>query len=104
MELLDGLDRAGMRPLPGATHAEVAADVANHFGSELAGEASAVAVIAERAVYSTASPPDEAAARRAWDAQRSLRRRVMATLERGQRMRAALRVGLSARRVRRSGR
>lgn len=98
LELLDGLDRAGLRPPPGATHAEVAAEIGHHFGSELVEPAAAVAVIAERAVYSTAAPPDPAAAQQAWDGQRSLRRRVMSTLDLRQRVRSSVKVGSTPRR------
>ena len=99
LELLDGLDRAGLRPPPGATHAEVAAEVGHHFGSELVEPAAAVGVIAERAVYSTSAPPDPDAAQRAWEGQRSVRRRVMQTLDLRQRLRSSVRVGSTPRRA-----
>lgn len=104
LELLDGLDRAGMRPPSGATNAEVVAEVGHHFGSELAGSASEVAALAERAVYSSARPPDDAAARLAWQAQRALRRRVTATLDLRQRLGAAVRVGSAPAHPQASGR
>ena len=99
LELLDGLDRAGLRPPPGATHAEVAAEVGHHFGSELVEPAAAVGVIAERAVYSTSAPPDAGAAQMAWEGQRSVRRRVMQTLDLRQRLRSSVRVGSTPRRA-----
>ena len=104
LELLDGLDRAGLRPVRGATHAEVASEIGHHFGSELVEPAAAVAVVAERAVYSVSAPPDEAAAQAAWEAQRSLRRRVMGTLDLRQRLRSSLRVGSAPRRPGPAGR
>jgi hypothetical protein len=98
LELLDGLERAGMPADPGATNAEVAADVAHHFGSELVEPATAIAVIADRAVFSTVDPVDAAAADRAWQLQDTLRRRIVGRLERRDRLWALLRVGHAPRR------
>lgn len=93
LELLDGLDRAGMRAVPGATASEIAAEIGHHFGSEYVDRAGAVARVADRAVFSTSStlPPEEAS--QAWDDARAVRRGVLAGLEPRQRLRSSLLVG-----------
>jgi hypothetical protein len=92
LELLDGLDRRGMRPPPGATASEIAEEVGHHFGADLVQRASAVAGVADRAVFST-SPVAADAAVEAWATSRAVCREVVGGLDRRQRLRSALRVG-----------
>ncbi|HMC39071.1 MAG TPA: transglutaminase-like domain-containing protein, partial [Acidimicrobiales bacterium] len=92
LELLDGLDRAGMRTAPCATGREVAAEMGHHFGVELVPDAVALAETADRALFSSRSVTAEAAAE-AWESARRLRRRALATLDRRQRLRSAFLVG-----------
>ncbi len=93
LELLDGLDRAGMRSVPGATAAEVAGEVGHHFGSEYVERVAALARVADRAIFSTRTALMGEEASRAWADARDLRRRVMAGLDTRQRMRSSLLVG-----------
>ena len=98
LELLDGLDQAGMATAAGSTTAEVASEAAIHFSADIAGPVSLVGSVADRAMFSAARPPDTASAESAWETQRALRRSVHRGLDRRQRLRAALSVGSSARR------
>ncbi len=93
LELLDGLDRAGMRPAEGATATEVAQEIGHHFGAEYVDQAWAVADVADRAVFSTAVPVAAEEAGRAWEVSKEVQRRVLATLDMRQRLRSALVVG-----------
>jgi TgpA N-terminal domain/Transglutaminase-like superfamily len=97
LELLDGLQQAGMPPGRGDTSAEVAADVGSHFAPELAGPVRQVGALAERAVCSITGPPDRAAATEAWESQRSLVRTIHRRLDRRQRLRALVSVGSAPR-------
>lgn len=98
LELLDGLDRAGMRPRAGATNTEVAADVADHFGPDLAEPAGVVATIADQAMFSVAQPVAAESARQAWETTRTIHTRVAARLDRRDRLRSLLVVGSAPRR------
>jgi hypothetical protein len=98
LEVLDGLEVAGMRPEPGATPAEVAGAATQHFGDGVAPAIGAIGALADRAVCSPARPPDLAGATGAWNAQRQVRRRLLTALDRRQRLEALLRVGHQARR------
>jgi hypothetical protein len=93
LELLDGLDRAGMHSPAGATSSEVAEDVGHHFGAELVPQAAAVGAVADRAVFSVTSPVPAEQAEAAWGDARQLRKRVMAGLDTRQRLKSSLRVG-----------
>jgi hypothetical protein len=93
LEMLDGLDRAGMRPVAGATSSEVAEDVGHHFGPELVPQAASVAAVADRAVFSAAGPVPVGMAETAWEDAAQLRRRVAATLDTRQRFWSTLLVG-----------
>ena len=93
LELLDGLDRAGMRAGPGATATEVAGEVGHHFGPEYVDRAATLAHLADQAVFSTASPVPPEDAQRAWADARVIRRGVLAGLDTRQRMRSSLLVG-----------
>lgn len=97
LELLDGLNRAGMRTAHGATNLEVAADAGSHFGPEVVPTVRHVGSVADRAVFSTQHPPDRASADEAWKAQDAVRRVVYRSLDRRQRVRALLSVGSSPR-------
>ena len=97
LELLDGLNRAGMRTAHGATNLEVAAEAGSHFGPEVVPAVRHVGAIADRAVFSTQHPPDRASADEAWEAQAAVRRVVYRSLDRRQRVRALLSVGSSPR-------
>ena len=92
LELLDGLDRAGLRPLPGATATEVAAEIGRTFGAEYLPEAEGVAAAADRAVFSS-SPPPAAVAEKAWADSSEMSRRVRSGLDLRQRIRATVTVG-----------
>ena len=97
LELLDGLDRAGVPAGAGVTNAEVAADVATHFGSDLAVPAATLATLADRAVCSTTDPVDAGAAAQAWETQRALRRQLTAQMDRRARLHYMLSVGRAPR-------
>jgi hypothetical protein len=98
LELLDGLDRAGMQVADSATGMEVAGEAAAHFGAEVRSQVVDVAVIVDRGLYSTLDPPTAEDALRAWSAQRQLTRHVLQGLDRRQRARALMTVGSSPRR------
>ena len=97
LELLDGLQQAGMATSRGATGAEVAAEAGHHFGVEVTDPVQDVARLADRALCSTVPPPlDDAEA--AWQSQRTLRRTIHRGLDRRQRSRALMSVGSAPRR------
>lgn len=93
LELLDGLDRCGMRTAGWATASEVAEEVGHHFGTELVPAVRDVGAAADRAVFSTTNSvgPDEANA--SWREQEELRKKIAAGLDRRQRLRSTLLVG-----------
>lgn len=93
LELLDGLDRAGMRSPAGATASEVAEEVGHHFGADLVLAAARVAATADRAVFSTASPVPAEMATEAWSTSRDLCRQVLGTLDPRHRIRSTWTVG-----------
>ncbi len=98
LEMLDGLSCAGMRPSPGLTNSEIAAEAGIHFGPEVADPLAEVGQMAERAIFSSGEWSDPAASDRAW----LLRRNVLASLRQGmdrrQRLRSKLLVGDGPRR------
>ena len=98
LELLDGLDRAGMRVDPGSTSSEIATDAVRHFGADVDPEVVEVAAVADRAIFSAFHPPGLDDALRAWQTQREVNRRVLRSLDRRQRARALITVGSSPRR------
>lgn len=98
LELLDGLGRAGLRPEPGSTSREVAAEAAGCFGPELTEPVGRVGAVAERAVFSLSAPPDAVAAHEVWQVQRSVCRQVRRGLPPGERIRSSLLVGSTPRR------
>ena len=98
LELLDGLNQAGMSASPGSTSSEVAAEAGSHFGPDVVDSVRHVGAVADRAVCSPREPPDAASAEEAWITQRSLRRQVHGSLDRRLRARALLSVGSSPRR------
>jgi len=97
LELLDGLQQAGMLIGSGDTSAEVATEAGRHFGPDVTGPVREIGDVAERAVCSMSTPPDEADADRSWESQRSVRRIVLRGLDRRQRARALLSVGSAPR-------
>jgi hypothetical protein len=97
LELLDGLEQAGMATGLGDTTVEVASEAGRHFGPDLTEPVQQVGSVAERAVFSVTGPPDEEAAQRAWETQRSVRHAVHGRLDRRQRVRALLAVGSAPR-------
>jgi hypothetical protein len=97
LELLDGLQQAGMAAGPGATTAEVATEAGRHFGPDVTGPVQEVGAVADRAVCSVAAPPDAGAAEGAWAAQRAVRQTIRRGLDRRQRARALLAVGSAPR-------
>ncbi len=98
LELLDGLQQAGMPPDPAATTAEVATEAGRHFGAEVTGSVQEVGRVADRAVCSVRAGPDREAAEQAWEVQRVLRRTIHRSLDRRQRARSLLAVGSAPRR------
>jgi hypothetical protein len=97
LELLDGLDRAGMRIAGSSTSSEVATEAAAHFGAEVRARVRRVAEVADRGLYSTLHPPSPDDAAGAWFAQRDLTRDILRGLDRRQRARALIAVGSSPR-------
>jgi hypothetical protein len=93
LELLDGLWRAGMRPDPAATGAEIAVGARDHFGASVEAPVASVAALADRALFHPHGVADISDARGAWVAQQWVNREASATLDRRQRVRAILRVG-----------
>lgn len=93
LETLDWLSLAGVRTEPSATAAEVAASAASRFGDEVGTGVGAVGRLAEQAIFCPTHPPTPDAARRAWSAQRQLRRSIAPGLGARQRTAAVLRVG-----------
>jgi hypothetical protein len=97
LELLDGLQQAGMPADAGATTAEVATEAGRHFGPDVTGPVQEVGTVANRAVCSVVAPPDGVGAEGAWAAQQAVRQTVMRSLDRRQRARALLAVGSAPR-------
>ena len=93
LELLDGLNRAGMRVNPGSTSSEIATDAVRHFGPDIDPQVVEVAAVADRALFSTLDPPNFDEALRAWHAQHEVSRGVLRGLERRERARALMIVG-----------
>lgn len=98
LELLDGLEQAGMATRPADTTEEVASAVGEVFGAELAGPVAEVGAVAERGMFSVTRPPDPEAAQQAWATQGTVRRAIHRSLDRRQRARALLAVGSAPRR------
>ena len=92
LEVLDGLQQAGMVAGPGATGAEVAAEAALHFGPDVADPVREVALVADQAMCCTV-PPELPVAEGAWQSSRSIRRAVYRGLDRRQRSRSLFVVG-----------
>jgi hypothetical protein len=98
LEVLDGLSQAGMAAAEGATTTEVATSAGQHFGDAVEEPVREAGAIADRAIYSLSSPPDQTSAEEAWDSSRTVRRAALATLDRRGRLRATLAVGHAPRR------
>ena len=98
LELLDGLQQAGMPPERSATTAEVATEAGRHFGAHVTDPVQQVGRVADRAVCSVRGGPDRAAAEQAWEVQRALRRTIHRGLDHRQRARSLLAVGSAPRR------
>ena len=88
LELLDGLERAGMRPDPAATSSEVAHEAGAHFGSSIEGPVALVGTLSDRALFDRRGVVDLADAHAAWRLQGSATRFALGTLDRRQRLRA----------------
>jgi hypothetical protein len=97
LELLDGLQQAGMITGSGDTSGEVATEAGRHFGPEVTAPVQAVGAVADQAVFSVTDPPDREAAEDAWETQQRVRRAVHRGLDRRQRVRALLAVGSAPR-------
>jgi hypothetical protein len=95
LEFLDGLERAGMVPGRGATASEIVTEVGHHFGRDHVAPARLLADAADEAVFSPAPGLTIESAQETWEAAQHLSRRVVAGLDRRQRLRAAVRVGSS---------
>ncbi len=98
LELLDGLQQAGMATRSADTAEEVASAAGQVFGPDLTGLVQDVGAVAERAVFSVSGPPDHPEAQQAWATQRTVRRTIHRSLDRRQRARALLAVGSAPRR------
>jgi hypothetical protein len=98
LELLDGLEQAGLPTNPGDTTGEVASAAGQVFGPDLARPVEEVGAVAERAMFSVSGPPDHPTAQQAWATQQTVRRTVHRGLDRRQRVRALLAVGSAPRR------
>lgn len=95
LEFLDGLERAGLVPVAGATASEIAAEVGHHFGTEHMPAARSLAGVADEAVFSPRTSLTYEDALEMWADAQGLTRQVLAGLERRQRLRAAVLVGSS---------
>jgi transglutaminase-like putative cysteine protease len=93
LELLDALQQAGMVTGSGDTSGEVATEAGRHFGPDVTTPVHEVGAVADQAMFSVREPPDELAARGAWETQRAVRQAVHGRLDRRQRLRALLAVG-----------
>lgn len=93
LELIDSLERAGLRLEPGSTSSEVATEVGHHFGADLVPDVARMAAVADRAIFCTSVPIHPAEAAEAWVAARDLRRRVVSGLDGRQRLRSSVLVG-----------
>jgi Transglutaminase-like superfamily len=98
LELLDGLNQAGMRAPPGSTSSEIAGEAGGTFGPDVVEPVQRVGWLADRAVCSTREPPNGASAEEAWTTQRDLIHRIHGHLDRRARARALMSVGSSPRR------
>jgi hypothetical protein len=95
LELLDGLERAGLVPTAGATASEIAAEVGHHFGREHIPAARKLAGVADAAVFSSHDWLTYESAIGVWTDAHGLTRQILAGLDRRQRLRAAVLVGSS---------
>lgn len=93
LEMLDGLARLGLEVPEAATGTELAHSVSERFGEESGARAADVSSLADRALYSTRWPLDQASAEQAWQAQHALYRDVRRKVGKRQRARALLAVG-----------
>jgi hypothetical protein len=98
LELLDTFDEAGLHLRPGATSGEVTAEASRRLGADVVEGTADVAAVADRALYAVDDPPDKTVAEAAWRAQRTIRRRVLASLDRRRRIRALVGAGSQPRR------
>jgi hypothetical protein len=97
LELLDGLQQAGMVTGFGDTSREVATEAGRHFGPDVTSPVQAVGAVADQAVFSISDPPEREAAEGAWETQRRVRRAVHRGLDGRQRAKALLAVGSAPR-------
>jgi hypothetical protein len=97
LELLDALQQAGMTSAAGDTSAEVATEAGRHFDPDLVRPVQEVGAVADQALFSLSRPPDHLAANQAWETQQAVRDAVHRSLDRRQRLRAALAVGSAPR-------
>ena len=93
LELLDGLSRLGVEVPSSATSTDVAIQVADRFGEDLAPAVELVGTLADQALYSTELPVDPESARAAWESQRRLYRSVRQSVPGRDRAHALLLVG-----------
>jgi hypothetical protein len=100
LELLDGLDRAGMPIEPSSTGAEVADEASGHFGGTVGPRVLRIAEVADRGLYSRSKPPPFEDSQRVWDDQRELTHDIIRQLDRRQRARALITVGSGSKRPR----
>ncbi|HUC15278.1 MAG TPA: transglutaminase-like domain-containing protein, partial [Acidimicrobiales bacterium] len=93
LELLDGLSRLSVEVPSSATSTDVAAQVADRFGADLAPAVELVGTLADQALYSTELPVDAESARLAWESQRRIYRSMRHSVPGRDRARALLLVG-----------
>ena len=98
LELLDGLERAGMQIGRSSTGSEVADDASGHFGAIVGPQVMEIAEVADRGLYSLFDPPGFGEAQQAWSKQRQLTREIIRSLDRRQRTKALVAVGSGPRR------
>lgn len=98
LELLDGLERAGMHIGRSSTGSEVADDAGGHFGATVGPQVMEIAEVANRGLYSLFDPPGVDESQQAWNRQRQLTREIIRSLDRRQKAKALVAVGSGPRR------
>lgn len=93
LELLDGLDRAGMQVGASSTGSEVATEASGHFGAGVGPQVVEIATVADRGLYSVLDPPSVGESQGAWQNQLELTEEILRSLDRRQRARALVAVG-----------
>lgn len=98
LELLDGLERAGMQIGRSSTGSELAGEASGHFGAAVGPQVMEIAEVADRGLFSLVDPPGFDESQRAWSRQRQLTREIIRSLDRRQKAKALVGVGSGPRR------